>query len=83
MLLAAEAATKPEYKLTADEARKQVEDLQRAMDERLDGLKRLGIARTGPVRHLATAVVLAPDADTEAQLADLADELDPNVRRKS
>jgi superfamily II DNA or RNA helicase len=83
MLLAAEAATKPEYKLTADEARKQVEDLQRAKAERMDGLKRLEIARTGPVRHLATAVVLAPDADTEAQLADLADELDPNVRRKS
>lgn len=83
MLLAADAATKPDYKLTADEARKQVEDLQRAMAERMDGLKRLSIARTGPVRHLATAVVLAPDADTEAQLADLADELDPNVRRKS
>ena len=83
MLLAADAATKPDYKLTADEARKQVEDLQRAMAERMDGLKRLGIARTGPVRHLATAVVLAPDADTEAQLVDLADELDPNVRRKS
>ncbi len=83
MLLAAEAALRPEYKLTADEARKHVEDLERAKAERMDGLKRLEIARTGPVRHLATAVVLAPDADTEAQLADLADELDPNVRRKS
>jgi len=60
-----------------------VEELQRARAERLDGLKRLGIARTGPVRHVATAIVLAPDADTQAQLADLADELDPNVRRQS
>jgi len=83
MLLAAELTTKPEYKLTADEARKHVEELQRARAERLDGLKRLGIARTGPVRHVATAIVLAPDADTQAQLADLADELDPNVRRQS
>ena len=39
--------------------------------------------RTGPVRHVATAIVLAPDADTQTQLADLADELDPNVRRQS
>jgi SNF2 family DNA or RNA helicase len=83
MLLAAELTTRPEYKLTADEARKYVDELQRARAERLDGLKRLGIARTGPVKHVATAIVLAPDADTQAQLADMADELDPNVRRKS
>ncbi|HIQ20659.1 MAG TPA: DUF3883 domain-containing protein, partial [Planctomycetes bacterium] len=83
MRLAAEAANKPEFKLAADEARKQVEELERAQAERMAGLKRLEIAWTGPVRHLATAIVLAPDADTEAQLADLADELDPNLRRKS
>jgi ATP-dependent helicase YprA (DUF1998 family) len=52
-------------------------------EERLAGLDRLQVARTGPVRHLATAVVLAPGADTESQLADLADELDPNIRKKS
>jgi len=83
MILAAEATSKPEYKLPADEARKLVDELQRARAERLDGLSRLGIARTGPVRHVATAFVLAPGADTESQLADLADELDPNIRRKS
>ncbi len=83
MRLAAEATSKPEYKLPADEARKHVEELQRARAARLSGLTRLGIARTGPVRHLATAIVLAPGADTESQLAELADELDPNVRRKS
>jgi superfamily II DNA or RNA helicase len=83
MLLAAEAVSKPEFKLAADEARKYVDELQRARRERLDGLKRLEIARTGPVKHVGTAVVLAPDADTQAQLADLADELDPNIRRQS
>jgi len=83
MLLAAEASTRPEYKLPADEARKQVDELQRARTERIGGLRRLGVARTGPVRHVATAIVLAPGADTESQLADLVDELDPNVRRKS
>jgi hypothetical protein len=83
MLLAAEVTTKPEYKLPADEARKYVEELQRQREERLSGLDRLEIARTGPVRHVASAIVLAAGADTEAQLADLADELDPNVRRQS
>jgi len=83
MLLAAEASTKPEYRLAADEARKQVEELQRAREERLAGLKRLQVARTGPVRHVATAIVLTPDSDIQTQLADLADELDPNVRRRS
>jgi superfamily II DNA or RNA helicase len=82
-MLEAEVVSKPEYRLTADEARKHVDELQRARAERLDGLKRLGIARTGPVRHVAMAIVLAPDADTQTQLADLADELDPNVRRQS
>ena len=83
MRLNAEASTKPEYKLPADEARKQVEELQRAREDRFHGLKRLEIARTGPVRHIATAIVLAPDKSAEAQLADLADELDPEIRRKS
>jgi len=83
MLLAAEAFSKPEYKLTAEEARKYVDELQRARQERLDGLKRLEIARTGPVKHVGTAIVLAPDTDTKAKFADLADELDPNVRRQS
>jgi hypothetical protein len=32
---------------------------------------------------VATAIVLAPGADTGTQLAGLADELDPDIRRKS
>jgi len=83
MLLAAEAVSKPEFKLAADEARKYVDELERARRERLEGLKRLEIARTGPVRHVGTAIVFSPDADAGAQLAALADELDPEVRRAS
>lgn len=83
MLLAAEAVSNQDFKLAAEEVRKYVEELQRTRQERLDGLKRLEVARTGPVRHVATAVVLTPGAETESQLADLADELDPNLRRKS
>lgn len=66
MLFAAEATSKPDYKLPADEARKQVDELQRARKGRLEGLDRLGVARTGPVRHVATAIVLAPGAETDA-----------------
>lgn len=83
MLLAAEVFSKPEYKLTADEARKYVDELERTRQERFSGLERLGIARTGPVKPVGTAIVLAPDADTRVQLADLADEFDPNIRRQS
>lgn len=83
MLLAAEAVSKPEYKLTSEEARKHVEELQRAYESRMEGLKRLEIARTGPVRYVATAIVLSPETDMATQLTELADELDPNVRRKS
>jgi polyhydroxyalkanoate synthesis regulator phasin len=83
MSLLAEASTRPEFKLAADEARKYVDELQRQREERLAALGRLQIARTGPVRHVATAIVLAPGADTETQLAGLADELDPDTRRRS
>jgi len=83
MLLAAEAVSKPEFKLAADEARKYVDELERARRERLDGLERLEIARTGPVRHIATAIVSGPGESAGAQLQELADEPDPEVRRDS
>lgn len=81
MSLMAEASTKPEFKLAADEARKYVEELERQRKERLNGLGRLEIARTGPVRHIATAVVHLVDQDLSAWQADPL--LDPALRRKS
>jgi len=83
MLLAAEVGMRPEFKLAAEEARRYVEDLEQSREERRAVLKRLEIARTGPVRHVATAVVFPPDAETGGQFASLTDELDPQVRRKS
>jgi len=83
MQLMAEASTKPEFKLAADEACKYEQELQRQRRERLSALERLEIARTGPVRHVATAIVLAPDVATQAQLAELADEPAPDLRRQS
>jgi len=83
MLLMAEACTKPEFKLAAEEARKYVEELQRQREERLGGIDRLEIARPGPVRHVATAIVMPADRNTGTPLADFADEVDPNIRRQS
>lgn len=83
MALAAEASTKPEFKLAADEARKYVDDLERSREERWAGLKRLEIARTGPIQHRGSALVLIAESDAAAQLAAFADEPDPITQRLS
>jgi superfamily II DNA or RNA helicase len=82
MRLMAELGLKPEYKLAADEAKRHLDDLERSRKERLAGLDRLQIARTGPVRHLATVVVLPPDADTASALDHWGVDTDPESRRK-
>ncbi len=83
MSLAAKAAEKPEYSLAAAEARRHAEDLERLKDERIAGVRKLGTVRTGPVRHLASAVVRAAGMGAEGQFAALADEPDPAIKRKT
>ena len=70
MRLMAELGIKPEYKLATDEAKRHLDDLERSKKERLAGLDRLQIARTGPVRHLATAMVLPPDVEIANAMLD-------------
>jgi superfamily II DNA or RNA helicase len=82
MNLMAEVSTHPEYRLAADEAKRYLDDLERTKRERLSGLDRLQIARTGPVRHLATALVLTLKADIAAQLGTLGREPDADLRRQ-
>jgi hypothetical protein len=82
MRLLGEAGQKPEYKLAADEASRRVKELERTKTERLAGLERLTVARTGPVRHLATAMVLPPSGVVEAQALGLVDEPEPHISRK-
>ncbi len=82
MRLEAQAAASADFKLAAEEARRSVTDLTRARDERRAGLNRLEVARTGPVQHLATAVVLLPDQDVERQLGTFARETDASLRRR-
>jgi superfamily II DNA or RNA helicase len=53
-----------EAQLALRDAENDLADLERTKKERLDGLSRLGIARTGPVAHVASVVVLPPGSDT-------------------
>lgn len=46
----------------------------------MEGLRRLKLARHGPVRHVATALVLSAGAEVAALLEE---EIDPLVRRRS
>jgi len=69
--------------LARQRAENDLTDLQRTHKERTAGLDRLSIARHGPVRHVATALVLpATDAPRDA-ISDLLDDLDPEVNRQS
>ncbi len=83
MALMAREREAPEVLLARQRAEQDFTDLERTKTERLAGLDRLMIARTIPVRHLATAVVLTAAQSPEAQLEALADDLDPNLRLRS
>lgn len=83
MELMAREREAPEVALARQRAQQELAELERARTDRLDGLTRLAIARTGPVRHLATALVLTAGEAPETQVAALAEELDPEVRRRS
>ncbi|MGC8623937.1 MAG: helicase-related protein [Phycisphaerae bacterium] len=82
MRLQGELGTRPEYKLAAEDAQKYVDQLGRSKKERLAGLDRLQIARTGPVRHLATAIVLNAQGEIAAQIGSLGREPDAALRQK-
>src|SRR5258708_25912976 len=57
-------------------------DLSRQRVERLGGLQRLTLAKHGPVRHVATALVLPTTRSVEEQIGAVLDDLDPEIRRK-
>ncbi len=83
MLLLAEVSTKPEYRLTADEAQKYVTELERTRKERLSGLERLSIARTGSIKYVGTAIVLTSKTDARTQLSEVTEDTDPIIQRQS
>jgi len=83
MALRAREAESPEVALARQRAENDLADLERTREERLAGLQNLSLARHGPVRHIATAFVFPAGAAPESVLAELAEELDPKVRRRS
>jgi SNF2 family DNA or RNA helicase len=83
MSLRAREAASAEIALARQRAENDLADLQRIRQERSAGLKRLELARHGPVRHLATAVVV-PSAQADGMLpCDLLEDLDPETTRRS
>jgi hypothetical protein len=70
----------PEVALARQRAEADLGDLQRTKTERLDTLGRLVIARQGPLRHLATALVLPASTGDAPQFVE--EELDPETRQQ-
>jgi len=83
MDLRAREAMSPEIAIARQRAENDLADLERTRTERLTGLERLTIAKHGPVRHIASAMVLPPTDIAGTQLAAFAEELDPELRRRS
>src|SRR5207247_1617450 len=82
MALRAREAASPEVALARQRAENDLADLKRTEKERMLGLDTLAIDRHGPVRHVASATVVpATEAIGEA-LAELLEELDPEVKRR-
>jgi len=83
MSLRSREAMSPEIALARQRAENDLADLERTRRERVVGLERLTIAKHGPVRHVATALVLPAGTAGETHLAQLAEDIDPEVRRRS
>lgn len=84
MELRARESNSPEVALARQRAENDLTDLQRSHKERLSGLDRLAIARHGPVRHLATALIVPAGeaADVAAIVGGDMEDLDPATKRK-
>lgn len=83
MALKARERTDADVSLARANAEAELAQLQRDRVNRLAGLDRLAIARTGPVRHVATAIVLSPADTVEAQMLQFGGEITTEARRAS
>jgi superfamily II DNA or RNA helicase len=83
MTLRARERNEPDVALARANAEAELEQLKRDRDSRLAGLDRLAIARTGPVRHVATAIALSPMDTVEEQMRQIEGEMATDARRAS
>lgn len=82
MGLRAREAASPEIAIARQRAENDLADLRRTQTERMAGLERLMLAKHGPVRHLATALVLPATRSAEEQLGAVLEGLDPALRTR-
>lgn len=68
----------PDVTLARQRAENDLADIERIKRERLEGLGRLSIARHGPIRHVASALVLTSAGEVDSDFLDL----DPATKRK-
>ena len=80
-MLRAREKESPEVSLARQRAENDLADLERLKKERLAGLDRLIIARHGPVKHLASALILPAAESLEPELVGFDQEPDPEIRR--
>lgn len=71
MRLQLRAQDESDSKFARDNAMRDLAELRRSKDDRLEGLARLEVAQTGPVRHVGTALVLTCAEAVEDQMGEL------------
>ena len=81
MALRAREPKEPEVSLARQRAEQDLADLERTREERLVGVARLRVARHGPLRHVASCLVMPPDT-TADRFPELAEELDAGLKRR-
>ena len=81
MKLRARESREPEVSLARQRAEQDLADLGRTRSDRLTGIERLRVARHGPLRHVASCLVLTPGAAAD-QVAMVAEDRDSTLRRR-
>ena len=81
MRLKGREASEPEVSLARQRAEQDLADLQRTQHERIAGLERLRVVRHGPLRHVASCLVLPPDTVMDS-FPELAEEQDAGLKRR-
>ena len=81
MALRSRERNEPEVSLARQRAEHDLGDLRQKHAERRAGVERLRLARHGPVRHIASCLVL-PSSTSGSGLPDSSENLDANMRRR-
>ena len=71
----------PEVALARQRAEQDLADLDRTRKERIAGIERLRVARHGPVRHVASCLVLPPNTVFDG-FPELVEEQDTGLKRR-